>query len=207
MTDLATLLASGIEQLNLPINSDSQQRLLSYVAALQKWNSAYNLTAIRDPRDMVIKHLLDSLVVMPHVQVSTLLDVGTGAGLPGLVLAIVQPELSVDLLDSNSKKTRFLRQMAAELALKNVRVHHARVEQMTLPPQRQIISRAFASLTDFATWCGHLLAEDGVLLAMKGQYPQDEIAALPAPYRIQAAHSLNVPFLDEARHVLMIGKH
>lgn len=208
MTDpqLLTLLDSGISRMGLDLPAGSADRLLSYVAALQKWNSAYNLTAIRDPRDMVVKHVLDSLVVSPHVKSGSLLDVGTGAGLPGLVLAMVRPDLRVDLLDSNSKKTRFLVQMAAQFGLKNVKVHHARVEQAQLPPQAQVISRAFASLADFAHWCGHLLADDGVLLAMKGLYPQDEIDALPAPFTVRESHVLTVPFLDEARHLLVIGK-
>ncbi|MDO8331032.1 MAG: 16S rRNA (guanine(527)-N(7))-methyltransferase RsmG [Fluviicoccus sp.] len=210
MTDtpqLATLLDSGIRQLQLELPVGSNERLLSYVTALQKWNSAYNLTAIRDPKDMVVKHLLDSLAVSPHVRSGSLLDVGTGAGLPGLVLAMVRPDLQVDLLDSNSKKTRFLVQMAAQFGLKNVKVHHARVEQAKLPPQAQIISRAFASLNDFAHWCGHLMADDGLLLAMKGLYPQDEIDALPAPFAVRETHVLTVPYLAEARHLVVIGKN
>ncbi len=206
MTELQTVLAEGLSQLDLTLPDGSPDRLLSYVAALQKWNAAYNLTAIRDPRDMVIKHVLDSLAVSPWVLPGRLLDVGTGAGLPGLVLAMVRPDLEVDLLDSNSKKTRFLVQMAAQFGLKNVRVHHARVEQAGLPPQAQVISRAFASLRDFATWCGHLLADDGVLLAMKGQYPQAEIDDLPSGFRVRESHALRVPFLDEARHMIIIGK-
>lgn len=210
MTDtpqLATLLDSGIRQLQLELPEGSNERLLSYVTALQKWNSAYNLTAIRDPKDMVVKHLLDSLAVSPHVRSGSLLDVGTGAGLPGLVLAMVRPDLQVDLLDSNSKKTRFLVQMAAQFGLKNVKVHHARVEQAMLPPQAQIISRAFASLNDFAHWCGHLMTDDGLLLAMKGLYPQDEIDALPAPFAVRETHVLTVPYLAEARHLVVIGKN
>lgn len=210
MTDtqqLATLLDNGIRQLQLELPEGSNERLLSYVTALQKWNSAYNLTAIRDPKDMVVKHLLDSLAVLPHVRSGSLLDVGTGAGLPGLVLAMVRPDLQVDLLDSNSKKTRFLVQMAAQFSLKNVKVHHARVEQAKLPPQAQIISRAFASLNDFAHWCGHLMADDGLLLAMKGLYPQDEIDAMPAPFVVRETHVLTVPYLAEARHLVVIGKN
>lgn len=206
MSDTTALLQQGITQLGLNLPENVIGQLAYYIAALQKWNAAYNLTAIRDPRDMVIKHLLDSLTVLPHLQADTLLDVGTGAGLPGLVLAIVKPELQVDLLDSNSKKTRFLRQMVAELQLKNVRVHHARVEQADLPPQRQVISRAFSSLADFSHWCSHLLAQDGVLLAMKGQYPQTEVDDLPQDMRLLSTIPLDVPFLDEARHLLVLGR-
>ena len=200
------LLNQGIDQLGLNIAPQAITQLEFYMAALQKWNAAFNLTAIREPKDIVIKHFLDSLTVLPHVKHDTLLDVGTGAGFPALVLAIAQPQLQVDLLDSNSKKTRFLRQMVAELALKNVRVHHARVEQANLAKQKQVISRAFSSLVDFCQWCEHLLAEDGVLLAMKGQYPQAEIDDMPASMRVLSSTPLKVPFLDEARHLLVLGR-
>ena len=206
MLDTNTLLHQGLTQLGLNLPENTIGQLHYYLAALQKWNAAYNLTAIRDPRDMVIKHVLDSLTVLPHLQTDTLLDVGTGAGLPGLILAIAKPELQVDLLDSNSKKTRFLRQMVAELALKNVRVHHARVEQAEVSPQPQVISRAFASLADFSQGCRHLLAADGVLLAMKGQYPHAEINDLPADMQVRASVPLHVPFLDEARHLLVLSR-
>ena len=205
MSDLSQLLTQGIAQLGLTIPDTAIEQLEYYVAALQKWNAAYNLTAIREPREIVIKHLLDSLTVLPHLRANTLLDVGTGAGLPGLVLAIVKPDLQVDLLDSNSKKTRFLRQMVAELGLKNVKVHHARVEQADLPPQMQVISRAFSSLSDFNRGCRHFLADDGVLLAMKGQFPQAEIDELPADVQVIESIALTVPFLDEARHLLVLG--
>ncbi len=200
------LLHQGIEQLNLTIAPQAITQIEYYMAALQKWNAAFNLTAIREPKDIVIKHFLDSLTVLPHLQQPTLLDVGTGAGFPGLVLAIAQPELQVDLLDSNSKKTRFLRQMVAELALKNVRVHHARVEQVNLSAQKQVISRAFSSLVDFCQWCEHLLADDGILLAMKGLYPQSEIDDMPASMRVLSSTPLTVPFLAEARHLLVLGR-
>ena len=199
MTSLPDLLQSGISQLGLTIPDTAIEQLEYYVAALQKWNAAYNLTAIREPREIVIKHLLDSLTVLPHLRANTLLDVGTGAGLPGLVLAIVKPDLQVDLLDSNSKKTRFLRQMVAELGLKNVKVHHARVEQADLPPQMQVISRAFSSLSDFNLGCRHFLA-------MKGQFPQAEIDELPTDVQVIESIALTVPFLDEARHLLVLGK-
>lgn len=206
MTSLHDLLTQGITQLGLTLPDKAIEQLEYYIAALQKWNAAFNLTAIRDPREMVIKHLLDSLTILPHLRANTLLDVGTGAGLPGLVLAIVKPDLQVDLLDSNSKKTRFLRQMVAELGLKNVNVHHARVEQVDLPPQVQVISRAFSSLSDFNAGCRHFLAEDGLLLAMKGQFPQAEIDDLPATIRVVETIPLTVPFLDEARHLLILAQ-
>ena len=206
MSDTHILLAQGISQLGLDLSPHIQGQLQYYMAALQKWNAAFNLTAIRDPKDIVIKHFLDSLSILPHLRSNTLLDVGTGAGFPALVLAIAKPDLQVDLLDSNSKKTRFLVQMVAELGLKNVRVHHARVEQANLPPHAQIVSRAFSSLADFCQWCEHLLAEDGVLLAMKGQYPHAEIDNLPASMHVLSSTALTVPFLDEARHLLVLGR-
>lgn len=206
MSTPSQLLHQGIEQLNLTIAPQAITQIEYYMAALQKWNAAFNLTAIREPKDIVIKHFLDSLTVLPHVKHDTLLDVGTGAGFPALVLAIAQPQLQVDLLDSNSKKTRFLRQMVAELQLKNVCVHHARVEQAQLAKQQQIISRAFSSLADFCQWCEHLLAFEGVLLAMKGQYPHAEIENLPATMRVLSSTPLNVPFLEEARHLLVLGR-
>ncbi len=206
MSETHILLAQGINQLGLDLSPHIQRQLQHYMAALQKWNAAFNLTAIREPREIVIKHLLDSLSILPHLRANTLLDVGTGAGFPALVLAIAKPDLQVDLLDSNSKKTRFLVQMVAELGLKNVRVHHARVEQANLPPHAQIVSRAFSSLADFSQWCRHLMSEDGVLLAMKGQYPQAEIDALPADMQLLTTIPLQVPFLDEARHLLVLGR-
>ncbi len=206
MSSLQSLLQNGITQLGLTLPDTAISQLEYYVAASQKWNAAYNLTAIREPREIVIKHLLDSLSILPHLRAKSLLDVGTGAGLPGLVLAIVNPELQVDLLDSNSKKTRFLRQMVAELGLRNVKVHHARIEQADLPSQVQVVSRAFASLSDFNQGCRHLLADDGVLLAMKGQFPQTEIDDLPADIQLLSTIPLTVPFLDEARHLLVLGK-
>lgn len=206
MSELSVLLAHGIAQLGLTLPDNALSQLEHYMAALQKWNAAYNLTAIREPREIVIKHLLDSLSVLQHLRANSLLDVGTGAGLPGLVLAIVKPDLQVDLLDSNSKKTRFLRQMVAELGLQNVRVHHARIEQANLPPQVQVVSRAFASLSDFDAGCRHLLAADGVLLAMKGQFPQTEIDELPTDIKVVEVIPLTVPFLDEARHLLVLSK-
>ncbi len=206
MSDTHILLAQGISQLGLELSPQVHSQLQHYMAALQKWNAAFNLTAIREPREIVIKHFLDSLSILPHLRGNTLLDVGTGAGFPALVLAIVKPDLQVDLLDSNSKKTRFLVQMVAELGLKNVRVHHARVEQANIPPQAQIVSRAFSSLADFSQWCRHLMSEDGILLAMKGQYPQAEIDELPTDMQLLSSILLQVPFLDEARHLLVLGR-
>jgi 16S rRNA (guanine527-N7)-methyltransferase len=198
-------LRAGIAQLGLSLDEAVIGKLLAYLAGLQKWNQAYNLTAVRDADQMVIKHLLDSLSIQPFVPGGSLIDVGTGAGLPGMILAIVNPGLAVTLLDSNGKKTRFLKQMAAELDLPRVSVAQARVEEQA--GQYDIVtSRAFASLADMVNWSAHLLAPGGCFLAMKGQRPDAEIAALPAGYSATAATRLTVPFLDEERHLVRIER-
>lgn len=202
---LENTLRSGIDRLGLTIDPQAIERLMRYLAGLMKWNQAYNLTAVRGGEQMVVKHLLDSLAVLPDIDSNSLIDVGTGAGLPGMVLAIVKPELRVTLLDSNSKKTRFLKQMAAELALANVTVVQSRVEEF----QGQfgmVTSRAFASLADMLNWCAHLAAPGGCFLAMKGQLPEAEIAAMPAGFAVVSTRALKVPFLNEERHLVRIHK-
>lgn len=196
-------LRAGIAQLKLDIDETAVVLLLRYLNGLAKWNQAYNLTAVRDMEQMVVKHLLDSLSVLPFVHGESLIDVGTGGGLPGMVLAITKPELAVTLLDSNSKKTRFLKQMAAELGLKNVTVVHARAEEF----QGQfdlVSSRAFATLADMLHWCAHMAKPTGQFLAMKGQLPAEEMAALPAGFAVEKVEDLRVPFLDEDRHLVFI---
>lgn len=180
-------------------------QLMAYLAGLVKWNQAFNLTAIRDPLDMVDKHLLDSLSILPELGAGSLLDVGTGAGLPGFIIALVRPALPVSLLDSNGKKTRFLKQMAAELGVTNVTVLTARCEEQT-GEFAQITSRAFASLADMINGTAHLLAPDGRWLAMKGHVPQDEIAALPAVAALEKTPPLRVPFAAEARHLVVLRR-
>ncbi len=170
---------------------------------MQKWSRAYNLTAVRDPLAMVSLHLLDSLAILPHVPPGRVIDVGTGAGLPGVPLAIVHPEREVHLLDSNGKKTRFLFQVKTALGLDNMAVHHARVEQFPASGEYDaVLSRAFASLADMVTGCGHLLAPGGCFLAMKGVYPEQELEAVKAQCELRAAHPLSVPGLDAERHLL-----
>ena len=182
-----------------------QAGLERYIGLLEKWNKAYNLTAIRDAGEMVTLHLLDSLVVAPLLPAGSLADVGTGAGLPGIPLAMLQPEREITLLDSNIKKTRFCQQAVLELGLKNVTVVHCRDSDYHPDrPFANVISRAFASLADFVAGTEHLVADGGSLLAMKGAYPEDEVKALPARARVQASHPLVVPGLDAERHLLDI---
>ena len=201
----AQQLAQGLAAMGLEVPAAAQEKLLAYAALLEKWNKTYSLTALRGADKAVSHHLLDSLAVLPHVPAGTLLDVGSGGGMPGIPLAIVLPELAVTLIDSNSKKTAFLRQAAIELRLSNVNVHCGRVEQYHPSlPFSAITSRAFAELTDFVVLSRHLLAADGVWLAMKGVRPEAEIAALPAGVRVRAVHPLQVPGVEGERHVVIL---
>ena len=180
-------------------------RLLDYVRLLAKWNRVYNLTAVREPGEMVTRHLLDSLVVRPFLQGERILDVGTGAGLPGIPLALTEPQRRFVLLDSNSKKTRFVQQAVLELGLDNVQVAQARVEAFqSEAPFDAVISRAFASLADMVRLAARHCAQDGVLLAMKGTVAEQELAELPAGYAVQWIEALVVPGLDEERHLVCL---
>ena len=166
------ILVSGLKSLNLSLSDDKIERLLAFIKLIEKWNKAYNLTAIRDREAMVRLHLLDSLAIVPFIEGNHVIDIGTGAGLPGIPLAIYLPEIEFTLLDSNAKKTRFVQQTIVELKLKNVSVCHNRVEQYH--PEKSfdtVITRAFAGLSDIVELTAHLLGKDGVLLAMKGQAP------------------------------------
>ena len=203
---LRQLLASRLKQAEISASEQQLDQLMSYLALLVKWNKAYNLTAVRDPQEMVDRHLVDSLSVLPWIKETPLIDVGSGAGLPGIPLAIMKPELSVTTLDSNSKKTRFQQQVKAELKLDNLHVVHSRVESVDLPKFEQIISRAFASIEDMLHWTGHLCAEQGVFLAMKGLYPESELAQLPQGYHLLSSHQLKVPATEGARHLLILGR-
>lgn len=196
-------LRAGVAQLSLQLPDGAMEKLLAYLALLVKWNGAYNLTAIRDPEQMAIKHLLDSLGIAPYVQGKTLIDVGTGAGLPGMVLAIVKPELQVTLLDSNGKKVRFLRQVIADLQIKNAEAVQSRVEEFDRTFDL-VSSRAFATLADMVNGSAQLLAKGGEFLAMKGQLPAEEIAALPTGFVVRDVVPLHIPFLDEERHLVRI---
>lgn len=198
-------LAEGMKALGLDLPADVQERLLAYAAFLEKWNRTYSLTALRDPKLAVSHHLLDSLAIMPYVSASTLLDVGSGGGQPGIPLAIARPDLAVTLLDSNGKKTAFLQQAAIELGLKNVQVVTARVEEFKpVAPFAAITSRAFAELADFVGLTRHLLAPGGEWLAMKGQRPVEEMNKLPAGVSVTAVHRLLVPGVDGERHLVVM---
>ncbi len=204
---LASRLESGLCSLGLQLPPFASDQLLTYLEQLHKWNKAYNLSGIREIRDMLDLHVLDSLALAPFIDADPIADIGTGAGLPGIPLAICYPEKQFRLIDSNSKKTRFIFQTAALLGLRNVEVVHSRAEDYESHPQVAIVtSRAFASLRDFVQRCEHLLAEDGKFLAMKGLIPEDEIAALPASYAVVAIHPLSLPGSDHARHVLDIRR-
>ncbi len=201
---LANTLARGIEALGLSLSDDQQRLLLNYVDLLVKWNQAYNLTAIRDPQEMVIRHLLDSLAVLPFVGEGDTLDVGTGAGIPGIILAVSRPQQSFTLLDSNGKKTRFVRQARRELGLENVEVVHGRVEQYRKAPS-QIICRAFASLSDMLALMTPIMTDNTRLLAMKAASTEQELASLPPGWKGHH-HSLQVPGLDEPRTLVVVNK-
>ena len=205
---LAPLLANGINELNLELNPAQIEQLLDYLALLVKWNAVYNLTSVRDPVQMVTQHLLDSLAAVPaFAGAARVLDVGAGGGLPGIVLAIALPSVKVALIDTVHKKTAFLTQVKAELALANVTVHTARVEQLQVPHKFDVItSRAFADLSDFVNWSGHLLAEGGQFIALKGVAPPDEQQRLPPQWTVRELRQLKVPGMDAERHLIFIEK-
>ncbi len=205
----AAELVRGALALGVELSEGQQQQLLAYLALLIKWNKAYNLTAVRDPDEMVSRHLLDSLSVVSFVAESgqTWLDVGSGGGMPGVPLAIMFPDRCFTLLDSNGKKTRFLTQVKLELKLANLEVVHSRVEQFQ-PAEAfdGITSRAFSSLEDFASWTRHLGNTQTRWLAMKGVQPDDELQRLPADFRLDACHVLKVPGCQGQRHLLILRR-
>lgn len=191
------------------ILSDHQkQQLISYVEMLNKWNKAYNLTSVRDPNEMIVKHILDSLVVAPHLEGDNYIDVGTGPGLPGVVLAIAHPDKHFVLLDSLGKRIRFLNQVKLNLKLTNITPVQSRVEKY-IPeiPFDGVLSRAFASLKDMVDWCQHLVDHSGCFIALKGQFPEQEIEQLPASIVYQDKVVLTVPELDAERHLIILKKN
>jgi 16S rRNA (guanine527-N7)-methyltransferase len=204
---LAAKLAEGVAELGLALPPAAEQRLLDYLALLHKWNRIYNLTAVREPSRMVSQHLLDCLAVAPHLKADTILDVGSGPGLPGIPLAMAAPRTHVTLLESSQKKTAFLQQAKLELKLDNVAVVCERVE--TWRPGRTfevVISRAFSDLAEFVNLAGRHAAPGGRLAAMKGVYPHEEITQLPAGWALESAVPLNVPGLRARRHLLLLAR-
>ncbi|MBX3663010.1 MAG: 16S rRNA (guanine(527)-N(7))-methyltransferase RsmG [Burkholderiales bacterium] len=203
--NLADALAAGSRALGLDIAVAAQQRMLDYLALIEKWNKAYNLTAVREPQKMLTHHLLDSLAVLPHLRGPRVLDVGTGAGLPGIPLALARPDWQFTLLDSSHKKTTFLRQAVIELQLDNVEVVCARVETWDAPqPFDTVVSRAFSDVAEFIALAGRLCAKDGVMIAMKGVYPHEELAQLPQAFRLCSVVPLQVPGLGAERHAAVL---
>lgn len=209
---LSAMLADGAKGLSLDLSDAQIARLIDYLALMVKWNSVYNLTAVRDPVQMVTQHLLDSLAAVSAFDgAKNVLDVGAGGGLPGIVLAIwaaeAQPAMRVSMIDTVHKKTAFLTQVKAELGLSNVSVHTARVEQWDAPQKFDVItSRAFAELSDFVNWSGHLLADEGEFIALKGVSPDVEVAHLPSGWKVREVRALQVPTLQAERHLIFIER-
>ena len=202
---LQTQLEHGIASLGTSLPDGAVARLLDYRELLERWNSAYNLTAIRDDREMVARHLLDSLAILPYVHGRSLADLGTGPGLPGIPLAIAEPAREVLMVDSNGKKVRFLREAIRSLKLANARALQSRVEDVE-GTFECVTARAFASLADMLGWGGHLLAPNGVWLAMKGRHPAEELDGVPEGFRVEAIHALTVPGVEGERHLVVIRR-
>ncbi len=203
--ELARILADGLAAMQIDLPADAQTKLLAYLELLAKWNGTYNLTAVRDPAAMVSRHLLDSLTVLPHLHGATLADLGSGAGLPGIPLALARPDLAVTLIESNGKKARFLREAVRSLPLPNVTVAQVRVQDAQ-GRFDTVTARAFASLADMLDWGGHLLAGDGRWLALKGHADAAELAAVPAPFSVLVVHSLTVPGAPGERCVIELAR-
>ncbi|OOZ39388.1 16S rRNA (guanine(527)-N(7))-methyltransferase RsmG [Solemya pervernicosa gill symbiont] len=201
------LFEQGLAALHLDLSAEVQQKFMDYIALMLKWNRVYNLTSVRKPALMVTRHLLDSLVVLQHIKEPRLLDVGSGAGLPGIPLALARPDWQIVLLDGNAKKTRFMTQAVADLGLQNVKVVHERVELFKPEqPFDTIISRAFSTVENMTEMAGGLLAPEGRLLAMKGVYPLAELEMLPDGFTVKEVIKLDVPTLDADRHLVWIER-
>ncbi|GAA0484195.1 MULTISPECIES: 16S rRNA (guanine(527)-N(7))-methyltransferase RsmG [Tatumella] len=199
-------LSALLSKAGISLTDQQKQQLVSYVGLLDKWNKAYNLTSVRDPQQMLVRHIMDSIVVAPYLKGNKFIDVGTGPGLPGIPLAIVCPEASFTLLDSLGKRVRFLRQVQHELKLDNIIPVQSRAEAFTDQPLFDgVISRAFASLQDMVSWCHHLPAPaQGRFYALKGVVPEDELAELPANLSVEKLVSLQVPELEGERHLVIL---
>ena len=205
---LRNMLADGVQELDLHLTDAQIDKMIAYLSLLSKWNSVYNLTAIRDPKEMVKQHLLDSLSAAPaFVGAKNVLDVGAGGGLPGMMLAITYPEIKISMIDTVSKKTAFLSQAKTELGLSNVTVHTGRVEALQVTEKFDVItSRAFSELCNFINWSGHLLADGGQFIAMKGVAPAQEIERLPEGWQVTGMQALSVPGLQAERHLVFVKK-
>lgn len=206
--ELSSMLAEGVKLLPLSLSDEQLSKMIAYLALLVKWNSVYNLTSVRDPKEMVKQHLLDSLsAAHAFKDAQNILDVGSGGGLPGMILAICYPDKRISMIDTVNKKTAFLNQAKAELGLKNVTVHTGRVEALQVVDKFDVItSRAFSEICNFVNWSGHLLAEGGQFLAMKGVNPNEEIERMPAGWVVSGIEVLSVPGLDVERHLIYIKK-
>ena len=202
----ADKLAQGVAELGLRLAPDIERKLLDYVALVGKWNRIHNLTAVRAKSQMVSAHLLDCIAVAPYLDANTVLDVGSGAGLPGITLALMWPHVSVALIESNHKKAAFLRQVVIELGLKNVTVVGERVENWQPPHLYDlVISRAFSDLPEFLRIAGRLCAEKGTVATMKGVYPHEELAQLPPDFKLRCVERLSIPGLPAERHLLLLS--
>ena len=205
--ELMRILSDGIDDMDLPLWAAQREQLMDYLALMNKWNGVYNLTSLRDPLQMVTHHLLDSLAAVPaFTDAKNVLDVGAGGGLPGIVLAIARPDVKVSLIDTVHKKTAFLTQVKAELGLANVTVHTMKVQDLKAGPFDVITSRAFADLSDFVNWSGHLLAEGGQFIALKGTAPAEEQERLPSEWKVKELRPLRVAKLEAERHLVFIEK-
>jgi len=207
VVSLVHSLDEGLAEMGLALPEGAANRMLDYLDLLAKWNRIYNLTAVRKPEQMLTRHLLDSLAILPFVKAGRIIDVGSGAGLPGIPLALAMPDSQFVVLDSNSKKTRFMQQAKADLGLDNLEVVHERVEDYR-PEQRfdTVVSRAYSSLSGMLEATSHLLKEEGINLAMKGVYPLAELDAIPEGYTLVGVERLQVPGLDADRHVVIIRR-
>ncbi len=205
--ELRQVLSASLEQCDLNVSEQQQTKLIDYVLMMHKWNKAYNLTSVRDPKQMVVKHIVDSIVVAPYLVGTQYIDVGTGPGLPGIPLAIMCPDKHFILLDSLGKRVRFMKQVAHDLGVNNIQPVQSRVEDFTPEqPLDGVLSRAFASLHDMLDWCKHLIDQQGEFLALKGIVPHQEIEQLSAEFVLDQVIELQVPNLEGQRHIVKIKK-
>lgn len=206
--ELLAKLQQGLSKLQLSLTDQQCHQLVAYIELMAKWNKAYNLTSVRNPKDMLTKHILDSLAIAPFIKNERYIDVGTGPGLPGIPLAIACPNATFTCLDSLGKRVRFMKQVSFELKLKNVEPIQSRVEDFQpIKSYDGVLSRAFASINDMLHWCNHLIDSSGEFLALKGQYPQDELEVIADNIMIVSTHQLEIPFLEGERNLIVLKKH